>query len=57
MKALYRRGQAYIELFDLDLAEWDYKKALELDPQNRFVPAEKPFFGNILLLFLILSET
>ncbi|CAM6096235.1 unnamed protein product [Calypogeia fissa] len=39
VKALYRRGQAYIELYDLDVAEWDYKKALELDPQNREIRA------------------
>lgn len=37
VKALYRRGQAYVETLDLDLAEWDYKKALELDPQSRDV--------------------
>lgn len=37
VKALYRRGQAYMELADLDLAEFDVKKALEIDPNNRFV--------------------
>lgn len=37
MKALYRRAQAYMELADLDLAEFDVKKALEIDPNNRFV--------------------
>lgn len=37
MKALYRRAQAYIQLADLDLAELDIKKALEIDPNNRFV--------------------
>lgn len=37
MKALYRRAQAYMELADLDLAEFDVKKALEVDPNNRFV--------------------
>lgn len=37
MKALYRRAQAYMELADLDLAEFDVKKALEVDPDNRFV--------------------
>lgn len=36
MKALYRRAQAYIQLADLDLAELDIKKALEIDPNNRF---------------------
>jgi len=35
VKALYRRVQAYIELVDLDLAELDIKKALEIDPDNR----------------------
>ena len=35
VKALYRRAQAYIELVDLDLAEMDIKKALEIDPDNR----------------------
>ena len=35
VKALYRRAQAYIELVDLDLAELDIKKALEIDPDNR----------------------
>jgi len=37
VKALYRRAQAYIELVDLDLAEMDIKKALEIDPDNRDV--------------------
>lgn len=36
VKALYRRAQAYINLVDLDLAEFDIKKALEIDPSNRF---------------------
>ncbi|GJT04949.1 rotamase FKBP 1 [Tanacetum coccineum] len=35
VKALYRRAQAYINLVDLDLAELDIKKALEIDPDNR----------------------
>ncbi|TXG47976.1 hypothetical protein EZV62_027270 [Acer yangbiense] len=35
VKALYRRAQAYIQLADLDLAEFDIKKALEIDPDNR----------------------
>ncbi|TXG60926.1 hypothetical protein EZV62_012289 [Acer yangbiense] len=34
VKALYRRAQAYIQLADLDLAEFDIKKALEIDPDN-----------------------
>ncbi|XP_077233863.1 70 kDa peptidyl-prolyl isomerase-like isoform X2 [Tasmannia lanceolata] len=37
VKALYRRAQAYMGIFDLDLAELDVKKALEVDPQNREV--------------------
>lgn len=40
VKALYRRAQAYIELQDLDLAEFDIKKALEIDPNNRDVKLE-----------------
>lgn len=35
VKALYRRAQAYISMSDLDLAELDIKKALEIDPNNR----------------------
>lgn len=35
MKALYRRAQAYMQMADLDLAEVDIKKALEIDPENR----------------------
>ncbi|KAJ4955709.1 hypothetical protein NE237_012492 [Protea cynaroides] len=37
VKALYRRAQAYIQMTDLDLAELDIKKALEIDPDNRDV--------------------
>lgn len=40
VKALYRRAQAYIQSVDLDLAERDIKKALELDPNNRDVKLE-----------------
>jgi FK506-binding protein 4/5 len=40
VKALYRRAQAYINLADLDLAEFDIKKALEIDPDNRDVKLE-----------------
>ncbi|KAK7290257.1 hypothetical protein RIF29_04547 [Crotalaria pallida] len=36
VKALYRRAQAYIHLADLDLVEFDIKKALEIDPDNRY---------------------
>eukprot|EP00246_Nothoceros_aenigmaticus_P003382 TRINITY_DN1451_c0_g1_i1.p1 TRINITY_DN1451_c0_g1~~TRINITY_DN1451_c0_g1_i1.p1 ORF type:complete len:595 (+),score=183.93 TRINITY_DN1451_c0_g1_i1:170-1954(+) len=34
VKALFRRAQGYIEIADYDLAEWDIKKALELEPKN-----------------------
>ncbi|KAK6122189.1 hypothetical protein DH2020_044068 [Rehmannia glutinosa] len=37
VKALYRRAQAYMNTADFDLAEFDIKKALELDPDNREV--------------------
>lgn len=37
MKALYRRAQAYMNMADLDLAEFDIKKALEIDPNNRYI--------------------
>ncbi|RRT46966.1 hypothetical protein B296_00039455, partial [Ensete ventricosum] len=40
VKALYRRAQAYIQLADFDLAELDIKKALEIDPDNRFAKGE-----------------
>ncbi|KAL6646215.1 hypothetical protein ACP70R_017823 [Stipagrostis hirtigluma subsp. patula] len=40
VKALYRRVQAYIQLADLELAEADVKKALEIDPDNRDVKLE-----------------
>ncbi|KAK7395412.1 hypothetical protein VNO78_15970 [Psophocarpus tetragonolobus] len=40
VKALYRRAQAYMQLGDLDLAEFDIKKALEIDPNNRDVKLE-----------------
>lgn len=40
VKALYRRAQAYIETADLEQAESDIKKALEIDPNNRDVKLE-----------------
>ncbi|KAL6188890.1 hypothetical protein ACLB2K_040281 [Fragaria x ananassa] len=40
VKALYRRAQAYIQLVDLDLAELDIKKALEIEPNNKDVKLE-----------------
>lgn len=36
IKALYRRAQGYIQLVELDLAEMDIQKALEIDPDNRY---------------------
>jgi Tfp pilus assembly protein PilF len=35
VKALYRRAQAYVESYDLELAKRDVLKALELDPNNK----------------------
>ncbi|CAH2044761.1 unnamed protein product [Thlaspi arvense] len=40
VKAMYRRAQAYMETADLDLAELDIKKALEIDPDNKEVKIE-----------------
>ncbi|KAG6411896.1 hypothetical protein SASPL_124549 [Salvia splendens] len=40
VKALFRRAQAYMNMSDLDLAEFDIKKALELDPNNRDLKVE-----------------
>ncbi|RZC50360.1 hypothetical protein C5167_018788 [Papaver somniferum] len=40
IKALFRRAQAYMETIDLDLAELDLKKALEIDPDNREVTTQ-----------------
>jgi len=37
VKALFRRAQAYTQLADLELAEVDIKKALEIEPDNRDV--------------------
>lgn len=36
IKALYRRAHAYINLVELKLAKTDIKKALEIDPNNRY---------------------
>lgn len=36
VKGLYRRAQAYMNMADVDLAEFDIKKALEIDPDNRY---------------------
>lgn len=35
VKALFRRAQAYSAMMDLELAEQDLKKVLEIDPDNR----------------------
>ncbi|EPS61356.1 hypothetical protein M569_13437, partial [Genlisea aurea] len=40
VKALYRRAQSYINTADLELAESDIKKALEIEPDNREVKSE-----------------
>ncbi|GAB2258226.1 hypothetical protein Droror1_Dr00014386 [Drosera rotundifolia] len=40
VKAFYRRAQAYIHLVDLELAEIDIRKALEIEPDNREVMLE-----------------
>lgn len=37
VKGLYRRAQASMQLGDLDLAEIDVKKALEVEPDNRYM--------------------
>jgi Tfp pilus assembly protein PilF len=47
VKALYRRAHAYIQVADFDLAELDIKKALEIDPNNRYV-----FAYNIISFFM-----
>lgn len=53
VKALYRRAEAYIELQDLDLAELDLKKALEIDPDNRYVVMHEKV---IMWLFLLMQS-
>ncbi|GAB2216367.1 hypothetical protein Droror1_Dr00024139 [Drosera rotundifolia] len=40
VKALYRRAQAYLHLFNLEKAEIDIRKALEIKPDNREVKLE-----------------
>ncbi|KAG6553480.1 hypothetical protein Mapa_004392 [Marchantia paleacea] len=40
VKALFRRAQAYVGTADLDLAELDIRKALEIDPTNREIRLE-----------------
>jgi len=36
VKALYRRCQAYLKTSDLEKAEADIKRALIIDPNNRY---------------------
>lgn len=57
VKALYRRAQAYIQLVDLDLAELDIKKALEIDPDNRYALQDTCccYQSNILLFIYFLT--
>ncbi|KAL2463400.1 Peptidyl-prolyl cis-trans isomerase FKBP65 [Forsythia ovata] len=72
VKALYRRAQAYIHLVDLDLAEIDIKRALEIDPDNRDVKLihkflkekvkeynrkDAQFYGNIIAKMSQLEQT
>jgi len=40
VKALFRRGQAYIGLYEPQLAKCDFKLALEMDPSNKAVTAQ-----------------
>eukprot|EP00271_Cylindrocystis_brebissonii_P015505 TRINITY_DN38413_c0_g1_i1.p1 TRINITY_DN38413_c0_g1~~TRINITY_DN38413_c0_g1_i1.p1 ORF type:complete len:597 (-),score=203.22 TRINITY_DN38413_c0_g1_i1:734-2524(-) len=40
VKALFRRAQAYIGTADYDLAEWDLKKAMGIEPANRDLKLE-----------------
>lgn len=40
VKALFRRGQAYIGLYEPQLAKGDFKLALEMDPSNKAVTAQ-----------------
>ncbi|GMI91081.1 rotamase FKBP 1, FK506 BINDING PROTEIN 62 [Hibiscus trionum] len=47
VKALYRRAQAYMETSDLLSAEFDIKKALEADPQNREVKLLQKTLGQL----------
>ena len=56
VKALFRRSQAYTQLADLELAEIDIKKALEIDPDNR-VLQHGIRFQNLEGLVLFVSST
>jgi len=40
VKAIFRRGKAYLGKENLDKAEEDLKKALELDPSDKAIPKE-----------------
>lgn len=41
VKALFRRSQAYLKTSELEKANNDLKRALAIDPDNRYMP--KPF--------------
>lgn len=56
LKALYRRAQAYMGVAELLLAEVDINKALEVDPQNRYLFATKIWFSNVDAPFKILFQ-
>ncbi|MBA0576668.1 hypothetical protein Golob_027721 [Gossypium lobatum] len=49
----YRRAQAYIQLVDLDLAEADIKKALEIDPGNRYLFNANCWTSDLTIVFTI----
>lgn len=51
VKALYRRAQAYMNMADLDMAEFDVRKALEIDPNNRYCVISR--CPNLLHLFRV----
>lgn len=55
VKALYRRAQAYIQLADFDLAELDIKRALEIDPNNRYQFASS-FFMALVYCVILFAE-
>lgn len=59
VKALYRRAHAYINLVELELAENDIKKALEIDPGNRYAAViclHRPSFNAFVMKLKVLSR-
>ena len=48
VKALFRRSQAYLKMSELEKANDDIKRALVIDPDNRYVP--KPSLADITYL-------